>query len=56
MQNLLGETASYIIVVELVDIIIFLIIFFGLYKKWNEIYLYETQQNKGIKEVRIGDI
>ncbi len=33
MQNLLGETASYIIVVELVDIIIFLIVFFGLYKK-----------------------
>ena len=33
MQNILGETASYIIVVESVDIIIFMIIFFGLYKK-----------------------
>ncbi len=33
MQNILGETATYIIVVELVDIIIFLIIFLGLYKK-----------------------
>jgi len=33
MQNLLGETASYIIIVELVDIVIFLIIFLGLYKK-----------------------
>jgi hypothetical protein len=33
MQNLLGETASYIIIVELVDIIIFIIIFLGLYKK-----------------------
>ncbi|MFX0001293.1 MAG: hypothetical protein ACFE88_14360 [Candidatus Hermodarchaeota archaeon] len=33
MQNLLGETATYIIVVEIVDIIIFVIIFLGLYKK-----------------------
>ncbi|MFX1279906.1 MAG: hypothetical protein ACFFA3_10855 [Promethearchaeota archaeon] len=33
MQNLLGETASYIIIVEFVDIIIFIIIFLGLYKK-----------------------
>ena len=33
MQNLLGETASYIIIVEIVDIIIFIIIFLGLYKK-----------------------
>ncbi|MFW9873821.1 MAG: hypothetical protein ACFFG0_12005 [Candidatus Thorarchaeota archaeon] len=33
MQNLLGETATYIIVVELADIIIFVIIFLGLYKK-----------------------
>jgi Na+/melibiose symporter-like transporter len=33
MQNILGETASYIIVVEIVDIIIFMIIFLGLYKK-----------------------
>ncbi len=33
MQNILGETATYVIVVELVDIIIFLIIFLGLYKK-----------------------
>ncbi len=33
MQNILGETAVYVIVVELVDIFIFLVIFFGLYKK-----------------------
>ncbi|MFX1312449.1 MAG: hypothetical protein ACFFHD_07530 [Promethearchaeota archaeon] len=33
MQNILGETAFYVIVVELVDIFIFIIIFFGLYKK-----------------------
>ncbi|MFX0043841.1 MAG: hypothetical protein ACFE8L_13095 [Candidatus Hodarchaeota archaeon] len=33
MQNILGEEASYIIVTESVDIIIFILIFFGLYKK-----------------------
>jgi hypothetical protein len=33
MQNILGETATYVIVVEIVDIIIFLVIFLGLYKK-----------------------
>jgi hypothetical protein len=33
MQNILGETALYVIVVEIVDILIFLIIFLGLYKK-----------------------
>ena len=33
MQQILGEEASYIIVSELVDIIVFLIIFSGLYKK-----------------------
>jgi hypothetical protein len=33
IQNILGENASYIIVVELVDIIVFLVIFMGLYKK-----------------------
>jgi hypothetical protein len=33
MQSLLGENASYIIVVEFVDLIIFIVIFLGLYKK-----------------------
>ncbi|MHA2393398.1 MAG: hypothetical protein ACXAEX_15765 [Promethearchaeota archaeon] len=33
MQNILGENASYITVVELVDLAIFIVIFFGLYKK-----------------------
>lgn len=33
MQNILGETATYVIVVEIVDICIFLVIFLGLYKK-----------------------
>ncbi|MFW9969876.1 MAG: hypothetical protein ACFFDF_06720 [Candidatus Odinarchaeota archaeon] len=33
MQNILGETAIYIIIVEFVDLLIFLIIFWGLYKK-----------------------
>jgi len=33
MQNILGETAKYIIVVEFVDVIIFIVIFLGLYKK-----------------------
>lgn len=33
MQNILGEVAMYIILAELVDIFVFLIIFFGLYKK-----------------------
>ena len=33
MQNILGEKASYIIITELVDIIIFLVIFIGLYRK-----------------------
>lgn len=33
MQSILGDTPSYIIVVEIVDIMIFLVIFFGLYKK-----------------------
>ena len=33
MQNILGEQASYIIIAELVDIIVFIIIFLGLYKK-----------------------
>ena len=33
MQSLLGENASYIIVVESVDLIIFIVIFLGLYKK-----------------------
>ncbi|MFX1376916.1 MAG: hypothetical protein ACFFA0_14010 [Promethearchaeota archaeon] len=33
MQNVLGENASYIIVVEFVDLIIFVVIFLGLYKK-----------------------
>lgn len=33
MQRLLGENASYIIVVESVDLIIFVVIFLGLYKK-----------------------
>ncbi len=33
MQSILGETANYIIVVESVDLIIFLVIFLGLYKK-----------------------
>ncbi len=32
MQNILGETANYVIVVELVDLCIFLVIFLGLYK------------------------
>ena len=33
MQNILGETANYVIVVEMVDLCIFLVIFLGLYKK-----------------------
>ncbi|MFX1304571.1 MAG: hypothetical protein ACFFBV_05675 [Promethearchaeota archaeon] len=33
MQNILGETANYVIIVELVDLCIFLAIFLGLYKK-----------------------
>jgi len=33
MQNVIGESASYIIVVEFVDLIIFAVIFLGLYKK-----------------------
>lgn len=33
LQNILGEAASYIIVVETVDIFVFVIIFLGLYKK-----------------------
>jgi hypothetical protein len=33
MQNVIGEIASYIIVVEFVDLIIFVVIFLGLYKK-----------------------
>ncbi|MBY8990245.1 MAG: hypothetical protein KGD58_05785 [Candidatus Lokiarchaeota archaeon] len=33
MQSLLGENASYLIVVEFVDLIIFIVIFLGLYKK-----------------------
>ncbi|MFX0134005.1 MAG: hypothetical protein ACFFDN_10215 [Candidatus Hodarchaeota archaeon] len=33
MQNILGETANYVILVELVDLCIFLVIFLGLYKK-----------------------
>ena len=33
MQNILGESANYIIVVEFVDLIIFVVIFLGLYKK-----------------------
>ncbi len=33
MQITLGETATYIIVVELVDLFVFLVIFMGLYKK-----------------------
>ena len=33
MQNILGEEASYIIIAELVDIIVFLVILVGLYKK-----------------------
>jgi len=33
MQNILGETANYIIVVELIDLCIFLVVFLGLYKK-----------------------
>ena len=33
MQNILGETATYIIVVEIVDVCIFVVIFLGLYKK-----------------------
>jgi len=33
MQSLLGENASYLIVVEFVDLIIFVVIFLGLYKK-----------------------
>ena len=32
MQNILGESASYIIIAELVDIFVFLVIFIGLYK------------------------
>ena len=33
MQNILGEEASYIIVSELVDIMVFIVVFFGLYKR-----------------------
>lgn len=33
IQNILGEVAMYIIIVELVDIFVFIIIFFGLFKK-----------------------
>ncbi|MFW9822043.1 MAG: hypothetical protein ACFFE4_03865 [Candidatus Thorarchaeota archaeon] len=33
MQSILGETSTYIIVVEIVDLLIFVLIFFGLYKK-----------------------
>ena len=33
MQSILGETANYVILVELVDLCIFLVIFLGLYKK-----------------------
>ncbi|UCD02162.1 MAG: hypothetical protein JSV23_03870 [Promethearchaeota archaeon] len=33
MQNILGETANFVILTELVDLSIFLIIFLGLYKK-----------------------
>ncbi|MFW9895843.1 MAG: hypothetical protein ACFFD7_08565 [Candidatus Thorarchaeota archaeon] len=33
MQSILGETPSYIILVEVVDLLIFIVIFFGLYKK-----------------------
>ena len=33
IQNILGEVATYIIIVELVDIFVFIIIFLGLYKK-----------------------
>jgi len=33
MQNILGEAASYIIIAETVDIIVFMIIFLGLYNK-----------------------
>lgn len=33
MQNIIGENATYIFVVEFVDLIIFIVIFLGLYKK-----------------------
>ncbi|MFW9998601.1 MAG: hypothetical protein ACFE9Q_01690 [Candidatus Hodarchaeota archaeon] len=33
LLNIIGEEAIYLVIVETVDIIIFLIIFFGLYKK-----------------------
>ncbi|MBY8985233.1 MAG: hypothetical protein KGD65_09210 [Candidatus Lokiarchaeota archaeon] len=33
MQNILGDNPSYIIIVEWVDLIIFIVIFLGLYKK-----------------------
>ncbi|MFW9772705.1 MAG: hypothetical protein ACFFEO_11170 [Candidatus Thorarchaeota archaeon] len=35
IQNILGENASYISLAELIDIIVFLVIFMGLYKKTN---------------------
>jgi hypothetical protein len=31
MQNIIGEAASYIIIAETVDILVFLVIFIGLY-------------------------
>jgi Na+/melibiose symporter-like transporter len=34
MQNVIGESASYIIIVEFVDLIIFGVIFLGLYKRY----------------------
>ncbi len=33
MQKILGDNASYISVVELIDVFVFVVIFFGLYKK-----------------------
>ena len=33
MQGILGETANYVIVVEMLDVCIFIVLFFGLYKK-----------------------
>ncbi|KKL68934.1 hypothetical protein LCGC14_2120040 [marine sediment metagenome] len=33
MQNILGETANYLIVVVFLDVCIFVVIFLGLYKK-----------------------
>jgi hypothetical protein len=35
IQNIIGENASYIILAEFVDILVFLVIFMGLYKKTN---------------------